>query len=750
MAEGKGYASKAAFKIETGDFRTAIALNGAAEYNQIHFISEGVSPDIAVENSVMLDGSAGVKTSYQTLKKYGGDLVVEGWYRGLESLLICALGMSHQDNSPVDEGSGAYRHYIELSNDLSTRAFNEFEMATPSGNAIRRGTLGFEKSVSIWEFVSTMFNSVTMQVTPQRVIFTFNVVPEDLHHDSGTNSASTNWAVPANGTQIYFSDATLYLKARDEFTITSSNDVLTLNESGDVSLDIDDGTYTGYELAQAIQIAANASALTGTYTVTYSEELRKFKIVSTVSFFVVSTGDMNVTVGFSDSANSADQLENTSIYQAVPDSFAAFDSGDQVGFNSLSWTLENNLATDDQDSESSSKILEPERNDMRSITGSIEIPRYEDDDKVKAVNGFTTYAMHLKFTGDLIGGANYEELNVYFPQIKFTNVQAPIGGAELIKQTLNFEVQNPVNFLDFVNFNFVDYMYRSIGTAAGNCQSMGAYKDGLYCGCSGGIIMKMTDGAWASSCDFGANTPLSIMMYDGNLYAGTTAGEIFEYDGSSWSASCDVGAGQIINMTRYDDNLYVLENTTGKVFEYNGSAWSLSCDTVSTSACEMIVFQGSLYVAGYDSNLRVFKYNGSAWSSSCDFGASPGTYLGMCLLGSKLYLLADVGAQPTLFSFDGTTWSSEGNLTNTARYAIEYKGNILYFEHSATGDIYAWDFDSSSDYVAFNINADLTAFNTIVYDGRLMLPVATTTPKFIEPLKEILITIQNENATNPL
>ena len=287
------------------------------------------------------------------------DLFVEGWYRGLGYLLAATMGMENKTSSPANPDTGVYKHFIDLSPDLSTRARSEFEAEDPDNHSTikRRGTLGIEKSVSIWELASLMFDSVSMQSNPQRTTFTFNGAAYSLGFDTAANASSSNWAVPPNGSQLLFSDMTVYLTARDHFYIYSSTNNLILNESSNVTLTLSDGTYTGYELAQEIaNKATNNATLTGTYTCSYSEETRKFTIKSDVSFSIIGTGDANETIGFT-TASTSSALEQGSPYEAkvyIPQ--IPWSASTRVGVNAISWSLENNLAKDNQDSESGTNI----------------------------------------------------------------------------------------------------------------------------------------------------------------------------------------------------------------------------------------------------------------------------------------------------------------------------------------------------------------------------------------------------------
>lgn len=758
---GIGHASKAAFKIETGNFGTSIALNGGGEYNQVHFLSEGFNPDVQYEKSMALEGNAGYKTLYPTLKKYEGDLVIECWYRGMEALLATTLGRSHQNNSPVDEGSGAYRHCFELSDDLSTRVFDIFDMTTPSGNAVRRGTLAFEKDTSIWELASTMFNSLSFQATPERVTLTLNGAAYSLTNDSGTNNTSTNWAVPPTENQVLFTDMSIYLKARDIFTIGAPENTINIREngSGTINITVDVGTYTGYELAQELEdkLNTNGSLVSTSYHCSYNEINRKFKVTCDDLTFRFDAGGDNFYKILGMTYPGSESYSAESTYPAIADAPVAFASGDKVGVNSIAFSVENNLKTDDQDSESGTNIVEPERNGMRNVTGTIEIPRYSNDTFIKSTNGFTTYELWINFTGATIGGGNAEELNFYFPQIKFTNVGAPISGPELIKQSLSFEAQSPLRFYNPIDFLIDDYNWKDLRAITDSALlSFGHYSDGLYAGGLGSgnaNVWKLSesDWTWSSSCDTGLDDVWCLQQYGNKFFAGCDSGIILEFDGTSWSSSTDVGAGNIYDMVVYADNLYAIEDATGKIFKYNGTSWSTSCDSTLTNATRIETYNGNLYVVGDDgTNGYCLAFDGSSWSTSCDFGAGSINWMALIKHAGKLYATSILTSTPHLFEFDDSSWSDLGAVIDETTNLVSYRGNLLIFPYGSTKDILFWDFSSSSD-IVINSGLDRTyGMKPREYKGRLLIPDQTTTALILDPMQEIFATNMNQNSTNLL
>lgn len=747
---GQGITSKAAFKIETSTYGTSIAC-GASD--QINIISESVSPSINQAQSVHLRGQAAAKTLYPITKKYGGELMIEAHYSALESLIACALGMSHQNKSPVTTSTGVYCHYFEPSDDLSGRAFNGYEMTTPSGNVYRRGTLCLEKDVSIWEYVSSMVDGFTMEISPERVTFTFKMVPYGLAFDSGTNNSSASYSFPSGNNQVLWDDMILYLKTRDKFTITSSNDAISIYEAASNALDIADGTYTGYELAQALALAAtNNATLTGIYQCEYDEEQKRFRLYTTngVTFYVVgAVTELAATMGFTVSGTAA--LQQISNEDAIPDALAAFAVGDKVGVSKITLNFENVLDTESQDSTTALQITEPERNGFRRITGTLEIPRYKNDTFLKAVNGFTTYEGWINFIGAAINSQSYQ-FNMYLPAIKFVTTGAPIAGPDIIKQSLAFEAQVPENFPDLVNYMFGAYNWSQTAAAAGSITCLGVYKDGLYGGDAAGRIMKWNGTSWSTDCDFGTHILYSICQYQNDLFVGCDSGRIMkktDSTGGTWSANTDVGAPDIEDMAVYGGYLYALEEATGRVIKYNaGTSWSSSCDTTANDGMRLITYGDSLWMLGTDGATftRVYRYNGSTWSTSCSIAVA-GTRGSMEVHRGKLY----VSYNQALMQWNGTRWTTVAATGQDIKHMISMNGVLLFFTDSATSDVFYLEQKTATLVNLYSaLNIDARNMKPALYEGSLFIPNATTQPSIYRPPKDILITIQNITSGNPL
>ena len=485
----------------------------------------------------------------------------------------------------------------------------------------------------------------------------------------------------------------------------------------------------------------------------YDEQTRKFHIFTVNGqTFSISGATMNSGTTLGITADSTTAIHTFSNQMASVDAYAIWASGDKVGISKFTMAYENTLEIGTQDSESSLEILEPERNGFRRVTGSIEIPRYKNDTFLNAVSGYTSYELYVVFSGSAIDSENYE-LKLHLGDIKFTNVDAPVTGPELIKQTLAFEAQLP-SFQDPINQiqNLRDYLNTSSTAAAASLTSIAVGPDGIYVGSAAGhiFIWNELDGTFTTSTDTGATSIDSLIPWGGKMFAGDTAGEIFEQSNGTWASSTDVGTGTIIDFAEYAGSLYALEGSTGKVFVYDQSPnWSLSCDTTSTDANALIEYGGSLWMIGSDGSTftRAYKFDGTTWTTSCDFGSGTAVQAA-AIYDGKLY----VAAATELYSYDGSSWTLVDNSTNISPIWMGvWNGLLAAIPTGATADLYYWNVPNGTfSNIDSTLNLTQAQKFTKVIGRDIYMPAGATALKIFKSMKEIMLTIQNQNSTNPL
>lgn len=121
----------------------------------------------------------------------------------------------------------------------------------------------------------------------------------------------------------------------------------------------------------------------------------------------------------------------------------ALDSSNAIGVSSFDLKLDNKLKIE-QDSASGLHIAEPARDGKRQLTGSLKLPRYENDDFLDALDAGTPLMAMLKFTGSAIGSTGYNRtLRIWLPRFTLDQAPAPTSGPGLVGMQLNFTAELP-------------------------------------------------------------------------------------------------------------------------------------------------------------------------------------------------------------------------------------------------------------------------------------------------------------------
>ena len=242
-----------------------------------------------------------------------------------------------------------------------------------------------------------------------------------------------------------------------------------------------------------------------------------------------------------------------------------------------------------------------------------------------------------------------------------------------------------------------------------------------------------------------------LQTFDSNLYAGEQNGIIYELDKTTglWTTNTDLGTGIIPDFKVYGGKLYAVLKSSGKVYVSSApvasDSWSLSCDTTSTNAPRMTEYNGSLYMIGSDESTftRIYAFDGTSWTTSTDISTG-NTLMAIAVHRGKLYALA--GA--VLHEFDGTKWTQLGTAITGAEL-ISFKGNLLILQ-TGSGDVYWWDFASAADVNLYSSLNLTTSTMMKIYQGTLFIAHTDAQLKIYTPIKEILISMQNQNSVNPL
>jgi len=126
----------------------------------------------------------------------------------------------------------------------------------------------------------------------------------------------------------------------------------------------------------------------------------------------------------------------------IGDQGGALASTDDIGIMSFSLSVNNNLTEpqqttrDDTSSHTESlNTIQPVRNGFREVTLEVVIPRYDADTWF----AFITADTNLQATLTSAHPSSTEEFDILIPNMKLTNVSAPVSGPEAMQQTLTFQ-----------------------------------------------------------------------------------------------------------------------------------------------------------------------------------------------------------------------------------------------------------------------------------------------------------------------
>ena len=157
-------------------------------------------------------------------------------YQGLEQLWACALGyMAKRIGAtvlPETLAAGVYRHLFELDASLSTAAgwtlADGFQVGSEllvGQRRVRRGTYAVDYQVSVWEWLSSMIQAVTLQSEPGGTTLTVELAAYSLSRSSSVNTSATMLKLlPSTLPTLLFTDLVLRVGAYSTVTPLGSGD----------------------------------------------------------------------------------------------------------------------------------------------------------------------------------------------------------------------------------------------------------------------------------------------------------------------------------------------------------------------------------------------------------------------------------------------------------------------------------------------------------------------------------------------
>ena len=273
MSTGAGYKSKTAWRKEDkqGAYGTPIECGANHQYP---LISESLSREIEKELDNVIRHKAGHGASDVLSKLVAGGISIEAVYRGIESIICSALGFSNYAASPETIAAGVYKHTFELAENLHTESWAAGDgILAGSGylagdNKIRRGTLCTDKTISIWEYISSMINSITIKGDSKAVRIELDLIPYNLDRSSAVNTSSAAWSIPnSDWESILFQDLVLWIDDYSASVALTSADAVGISEFEiklENNLKLEKDSLSGLYIAEPKREAKRL--LTGSFT----------------------------------------------------------------------------------------------------------------------------------------------------------------------------------------------------------------------------------------------------------------------------------------------------------------------------------------------------------------------------------------------------------------------------------------------------------------------------------------------------
>jgi len=232
MIIGTGYRSKTAWRKEATQsaYGTVIACGAN---NQMPLIRGNLTRTMKKE----LDHIAVHKNGHGDIDlvstEISGPVSFALAYRGIESLLVSAMGFSHYSDSPELIDAGVYKHTLELSENLHAEewAAGEGSGWSEDDTKVRRGTLCLDKVVSIWEYASVMIQTMIIRGNSRGVQVDFELLPYNLDLASATNTSSSSWSIPNDDWEsVLFQDLVLWIDDYSGSVALTSDDAIGISE----------------------------------------------------------------------------------------------------------------------------------------------------------------------------------------------------------------------------------------------------------------------------------------------------------------------------------------------------------------------------------------------------------------------------------------------------------------------------------------------------------------------------------------
>lgn len=231
MTTGAGFKTTAAWARENKSSAYGTAATCGA--NQVlPMVTEDVQGSVEKVHDEAIRNKAGLGAATVVSRQVGGPLALRMTYRGLEAVLVAALGLCPY-TGPTTVAAGVYRHNFIPDEDLAREGWGAGDgVLAGSGllagdQKVRAGTFCVDKSISVWENASVMVRGLTIKGDSKGVFLDLDLVAREQLRGTLTNPDSSTWTIPGDDfLPVLFGDLALWLGDYSTTTpLTSGNAV---------------------------------------------------------------------------------------------------------------------------------------------------------------------------------------------------------------------------------------------------------------------------------------------------------------------------------------------------------------------------------------------------------------------------------------------------------------------------------------------------------------------------------------------
>lgn len=232
MTTSAGFKTKTVWRKEDTQDAYGTPIECGAGH-QVPLVSENLAPEIEKQLDNVIRYKSGYGASDVLSRQVSGDMTLDAVYRGVESILVAGLGFADYTASPETVAGGVYKHTFEVADQLHTESWAAGDgILAGSGylagdNKVRRGSVCIDKNVSIWEYISTMVNTLSITGDAKGVRLGLDLIPYNLDRASAVNTDASTWSIPnTDWESVLFQDAELWIDDYSAGTALTSADAV--------------------------------------------------------------------------------------------------------------------------------------------------------------------------------------------------------------------------------------------------------------------------------------------------------------------------------------------------------------------------------------------------------------------------------------------------------------------------------------------------------------------------------------------